>query len=110
MSLNDRIYAELARLGSVSHPIARTLPYLIREAERCTRRILALSVTLAFLAGFLACYAWQGAKLEVLATNVEAWRAMADTEYRTHHNPVKVGKAQAQVITQQREDAKRGGE
>ncbi|HWR21062.1 MAG TPA: hypothetical protein VN444_04280, partial [Verrucomicrobiae bacterium] len=63
-------------------------------------------LVIACLTGFLACYAWQGVKIEALAGNVEAWRQVAETEYRTHHNVVKVNKAQAQVTSTQIEQRK----
>ena len=107
MTLIDRLQAELARLGSASHPLARTLPEIVRESQRCARRVFALALVIAFLLGFLACYTWQGMKMEVLAANVEAWRQTAETEYRTHHEAVKVSKPQAQVITQHKEDVRK---
>lgn len=106
MTLTARLLAELHRLGSASHPLARTLPSIVQESHRCTRRVFVLAMGIAFLLGFLTCFAWQGVKMEVLAANVEEWRRVAEDEYRTHHPPVKLSKAAAQVLTARREEGR----
>lgn len=107
MTLIDRFLAELQRLDSLSHPIARTLPGIVRVWERRAIWIFRLAVCVAFALGFLACYAWLGVRLEVLSSTVEEWRRVAETEYRTHHAPVAVTEPQARVIIQRKHDARR---
>src|SRR5574337_1364869 len=103
MTLTARLLSELQRLGSASHPLARTLPSIVTEFERYARRVVALALCVACLMGFLLCYVWIGARIEVLSANIEEWRRVAEDEYRTHHAPVKIGKAAAQVITARKE-------
>lgn len=98
MSLTERLLVELDRLGSASHPIARTLPEIVKASQRFQRWRTATVALIALLVGFVGCYAWTGVKLEVLASNVEAWRQIADTEYRTHHKVVNVTEGQARGI------------
>lgn len=108
MTLTERLLSELSRLGSASHPLARTLPGIVREHQHCARRVFALAVVVAFLLGFMVCLAWQGVKLEVLAANVEEWRRVAENEYRTHHKVVNLNEAASRAITGQIERRKEG--
>lgn len=67
------------------------------ERQRWLWRLVC-GVGLGMLLGFAACFLWFGSRLEVLSNTVTHWHEVAETEYRTHHQPVKVSKGQAQVI------------
>lgn len=103
MTLTDRLLAELTRLGSSRHPIVRRLPTIINEHVRRAYVVFGLAVVVAFTLGFLTCYTWIGTRMEVLSSNVAAWKDQNDTDWRTYRHGVKVSKAQAQVIVSRKE-------
>lgn len=103
MTLSDRLLAELTRLGSSGHPIARTMPPIIEAHIQKAQRVLYAIIAVSIAIGFLLCYAWNTVRIDVLSSNVAAWKDQNDTDWRTHHRPVKVGKAAAQVIVSQKE-------
>lgn len=103
MTLSDRLLTELHRLGSSGHPIARRIPGIVEEHIQRAQRVLYAIIVVSLTIGFLLCYAWNTVRIEALSQNVAAWKDQNDTDWRTHHQPVKIGKAAAAVIVAKKE-------
>lgn len=92
----------LAAIFHVHHvstfPFASDALALVRGERRRWLWRLVCGVGLGVLLGFTACFLWLGSRIEVLSSTVTHWHEVAETEYRTHHQPVKVSKGQAQGI------------
>jgi bifunctional pyridoxal-dependent enzyme with beta-cystathionase and maltose regulon repressor activities len=113
MTLTDRLTQELSRFGLASHPIRHLLPAIVQDHQRRRRWQMVSVGMIAAMVGFATCFVWLGVRLEVLSANVAEWQAVAEHSWQHHHPPVKIGKAQAQVLTtqieQRREDTNAAG-
>lgn len=73
--LTKRLLEELAYFGSSGHPIAHTIPYIVKESRKSTMQLMAVACLVSLGVGFLLSFVLVWGHLDAISNKTEVWYA-----------------------------------